>query len=148
MSSTFNPDLFMQSQVNESNSTKVNPFPEGEFAAYIKNVAARTTSNGSALIDVTWGSDDQQAKDETGMNEPTVRQSIFLDLTEAGGLDFGKGKNVSLGRLREALNQNASGKPWSPSMLLGQPARIKVTHSVDKNDSSITYANVTAVTKL
>lgn len=146
--STFDPNLFLQTQSTEANDTRLIPVPEGEFSGMIKDLTPRTTSNGSPLIDINWSLEDPAITAATGLQTATVRQTIWLDLTESGGLDFSKGKNVSLGRLREAVGQNQAGKPWSPSNLIGAVARVKVTHSFDKNDSSIVYANVGAVTKL
>lgn len=149
MSSTFNPDLFMQTTVEDANSTTLNPVPEGEYAGVIKKTETRVVGqNARVVMDVTWGIDDPSVVAATGIESPTVRQSIWLDVTEQGGLDMGSGKNVGLGRLREALGQNVKGKPWSPANLVGSPAKVKVTHTADKNDSSIIYANVSAVTKL
>ena len=82
------------------------------------------------------------------MAEPTVRQTIWLDLTESGSLDFGKGRNVGLGRLRDALGQNETGKPWQPGMMVGGVAKIKVTHSIDKRDNETIQANVACTVKL
>lgn len=82
------------------------------------------------------------------MAEPSVRQTLWLDTTESGGLDFGKGKNVGLGRLREALGQNAPGKPWAPGMLVGGVAKVKVSHSIDKRDNVTINADVKAVLPL
>lgn len=146
--STFNPDLFMQTTTSDANSTTLLPVPEGEFVGVIKAIATRSLPSGSVVMDVTWGIDDPQVKAVTGLDESTVRQSIWLDITESGGLDVAKGKNVGLGRLREAVGQNTAGRPWAPSNLVGQPARVKVTHTSSKDDSSIIYANVSAVTKL
>lgn len=147
--SAFNPDLFMQTETNDSNSTRLVPVPEGEYPGVIKSINPRVVGqNGSPVLDVVYGIDDEGVKKVTGMNEPTVRQSIWLDVTESGGLDMSEGKNVQLGRLREALGQNQRGKPWAPTMLVGQVAKVKVTHTTDKNDPEIVYANVGAVTKL
>lgn len=146
--SAFNPDLFMQTSIEGEMSTTLVPCPEGEYAAVIKDLKPRVLSNGSAVMDITWAIDDETVKKVTGMNEPTVRQSIWLDTTESGGLDMAQGRNVGLGRLREAVNQNVKGRPWVPTNLIGQVARVKVTHTADKNDSSVIYANITAVTKL
>lgn len=147
--STFNPDLFMQSQVSEANSTTLLPIPVGEYAGVIKSVATRVVGpNARVVMDVVWGIDDASVVAATGIDNPTCRQSVWLDVTESGGLDMSSGKNVGLGRLREALGQNVKGKPWSPTMLVGAPAKVKIDHTTDKNDSSIVYANVVAVTKL
>ena len=146
--SAFNPDTFLNSETSEANATTYVPVPEGEFNASIKDVKPRVLSDGRAVLDLSWIVDDENARNETGMAEPMVRQTLWLDITEAGGLDFGKGKNVGLGRVREALGQNQSGKPWSPGMLIGGVAKVKVAHSIDKRDNVTIQANVSAVVAL
>jgi hypothetical protein len=79
------------------------------------------------------------------MAEPSVSQSLMLDMTESGALAVGTNKNVNLGRLREALGQNVSGRPWSPNMLQGQVARISVKHRLWEDK---TFAEVKGVVKL
>ena len=146
--STFNPDVFLNTEIAESNATAYTPVPEGEFQASIKSIKPRVLTDGRAVLDVTWIVDDEVARQETGMAEPSVRQTLWLDITESGGLDFGKGKNVGLGRLRDAIGQNQSGKPWAPGMLVGQVAKVKVTHSIDKRDNETIQANVASTVKL
>jgi hypothetical protein len=146
--SAFNPDTFLNTETSSANSVQYTPVPEGEFNASIKAIKPRVLTDGRAVLDVTWTVDDEQARTETGMAEPSVRQTLWLDTTDSGGLDFGKGKNVGLGKLRDAVNQNASGKPWAPGMLVGQVAKIKVSHSIDKRDGTSINADVKAVTKL
>ena len=142
--SVFNPDAFLTQESTESNDTSFAPIPEGDYTAVIKEIKPRTTSTGKAVMDVVWAIDDQDVREATGLSEPTVRQSIFLDLTDAGGLDFGKGKNVQLGKLREALGQNTPGQAWSPAMLSGNVARVNIKHRiVDQN----IYADVKGVAK-
>lgn len=126
--STFNPDTFLNTEVTEANSTTYIPIPEGEYPALVKTIKPRSTTSGKSILDVLWGIDDAEVVRITGNDKPVSRQSIFLDLTDSGGLDFGKGKNVALGKLREAVGQNQSGKPWAPGMLLGQVARVKIVH--------------------
>lgn len=82
------------------------------------------------------------------MAEPTVYQTIWLDISGSGGLDTSKGKNVGLGKLRDALGQNREGQPWSPGMLVGQVALIRVGHSIDKRDNVTVQAEVKAVAAL
>lgn len=147
--SQFNPDLFMQTEVADANSTRRVPVPEGEYAGVIKSINPRVVGErGAPVLDIEFSIDDETVKERTGLVEPTVRYSIWLDVTESGGLDCSEGKNIGLGRLREALGQNQRGKPWAPTMLIGQVAKIKVTHSPDKNDPETVYANVVAVSKL
>ena len=71
--------------------------------------------------------DDQSVRDLLGLDEPTCRQTVWLDIGEQGQLEFGVNKNVALGKLREAFGQN-DGKPWSPLMMMGQPAIVNVKH--------------------
>jgi hypothetical protein len=52
----------------------------------------------------------------------------MLDLTEEGMLATGKGRNVLLGRLREATGLNQSGEPFAFPMLTGRPAKVQVAH--------------------
>jgi len=79
--------------------------------------------------------------------EPRARQTVWLDVDESGGLDFGRGKNVQLGRLRAAVNQNNAGEPWQPNMLLGQTARCTIKHRLNTTDNSM-QADVKSVAAL
>lgn len=146
--SAFNPDLFLNTETDSASATTYTPVPEGEFNASIKTIKPRVLTDGRAVLDITWTVNDETARQETGMAEPSVRQTIWLDTTESGGLDFGKGKNVGLGRLREAVGQNQAGKPWAPGMLVGQVATVKVSHSIDKRDGVTINADVKAVLPL
>lgn len=146
--SQFDADQFMNSSTTDANSTQYTPVPEGEFQASINSVTPRVTGTGKALLNIGWKVDDERVRTETGMADPMVYQTIWLDVTESGGLDTGKGKNVGLGKLREALGQNKPGAPWSPGMLMGQVAMIRVGHSIDKRDNVSIQAEVKAVAAL
>lgn len=138
--SDFNPDQFMSTEVTQSNETDYTLLPEGEYAGVISDAKADTTSNGSYLMRLTWLIDDANAREVMNSEEPKCSQTIWLDIDEnTGHLDFGTNKNIMLGQLRDALGQN-DGSPWSPSMLIGQPATVLVEHSADGK-----YSNVTKV---
>ena len=145
--STFNPDQFLNTETNDATSTAYTPIPENEYTACVKEIKPRSTNSGKAILDVVWSIDDADGSIEaaTGMKQATVRQSIFLDITESGGLDTGKGKNVQLGKVREALGQNTAGKVWRPGDLIGGVAKVQVKHRMD---GDATYVDVKAVTKL
>ena len=68
----------------------------------------------------------------------------MLDLAATGGLDMSEGKNVALGRLREALGLNDPSQSFSFHQLPGLMGRVNVTHRVVGED---TFADVKAVTK-
>ena len=145
--STFNPDQFLNTETSDATSTSYTPIPEGEYPACVKEIKPRVTTSGKAILDVVWSIDDADGAIEaaTGMKQATVRQSVFLDLTDSGGLDMGKGKNVQLGKLRDALGQNTPGKSWRPGDLMGGVALVAVKHrSVD----DAIYTDIKGVTKI
>lgn len=139
----FDPENFLQTETQETGETSYTPIPEDEYTAVIKDLKSNVTPNGNAVLNVVWLVDDQAAKEFTGMDEPTVRQSVWLDIDANGNLEFGPNKNIDLNRLRDALGQN-DGSPWKPADMLGQVARIYVKHSAP-NDKGDVYANVSQV---
>lgn len=139
--SNFDPDQFLQTETEAKLETEYTPIPEGEYMGVIKKLDSNVTPNGSPVLAVTWIIDDQEVRDFTGMPEPTCRQSVWLDVNDNGALEAGSNKNVQLGRLRDALGQN-DGKPWAPSMMEGQVARVIVKHTPDKNNPGAVFANV------
>ena len=127
--SDFNPDLFLANSTAEANADKYSPVPAGEYVAQIAKVEPRQIPNGSIVVDVTWKI---QNEGDTSSHNRNVRQSLFIDTTAEGFIASGPNTNVKLGKLRAALKQNVAGAPWSPSMLVGQVARITVAHTVGK----------------
>jgi hypothetical protein len=147
MSDMFDPDQFMSSESEGEMSTEFTPVPEGEYNAVITSVEPRqfTSAKGTfTVLDITWAIDDATVSEVTGMESPKVRQTAFLDLTASGGLDMGKGKNITLGRVREAIGQNNPG-PWSPTQLEGNVAIVKVEHRMYEGK---TFADVKNVAKV
>jgi hypothetical protein len=150
----FDPQSFLNNTAIEgAMETKFVTCPAGEYNAPIIDVAARsikdkTTGEESPIVDVIWGVSDAAVQAATGMEVVKVRQSIFIDLTPQGGLASGPGKNIQLGRLREALKQNDPSVSWNFNMLKNAVAKIKVEHSPNPKDITNPYANVTAVAPL
>jgi len=147
----FNPDQFLDMQVTDSNDTKLVPVPVGEYTAVIEEVKCRQwqskkdPSMSGLTLDMQWSVDDSAVKELLGRDKVTVKQGIMLDLTDSGGLDMGKGKNIGLGRLREALDLNKPGQPFAFSMLAGRVAKVAVSHRIDGDNI---YAEVKGVAKL
>ena len=147
----FNPDQFLDMQIEGQNDTKIIPVPAGEYTAMIEEVKVRQwqskadPSKSGLTLDVQWSIDDASVKELLGRDKVTVKQGIMLDMTEQGGLDMGKGKNVGLGRLREALGLNVPGQAFSFPMLSGRVAKLTVAHRVDGEDI---YAEVKMVAKV
>ncbi len=149
--STFDPDSFLNEEVDGALATTFEPIPEGEYLAVVasgeKAITVRQTERGSTILDISWEIQDAELAEKLGRTTLSVRQSVFLDMTPNNTLDRGKGKNVSLGRVRAALGQNDPNKPWAFGMLKGAgPAMIKVGQRSNPQDDSIIYNDVKAVT--
>lgn len=141
--SQFDPDTFLSVTVESELSTETTPIPDGEYTASVKDVSARQSGD-FMLLDVTWSIDDAALAEHIGIKNPTVRQSCFLDMTAQGNLDIGKGKNVQLGRLREALGQNTP-RPWAPGMMIGCVAVIRTQQ---RQHEGRTFVDVKGVRKV
>ena len=134
--SQFNPDQFLDQTITESNDTTVVPVPVGDYTAVATEVKCRSwqskndPSQAGLALDITWEIDDESVKEFLGRSKVTVKGGIMLDVTDSGGLDMSKGRNVALGRLREALDLNKPGQPFSFSMIPGRVAKVNVSHRI------------------
>lgn len=146
LNTAFDPDQFSQMPVEEANATVFIPVDEGEYPAVIEKKEFRTIEkSGQVVLDISWNLDDAAQKERTGREKLQVRQSIFIDRTPQGSLDMGAGKNVGLGRLREALGLNVPGQAFTFSMLEGKAARVKTKNR--KVDEDV-FTDVKGVTRL
>lgn len=144
---TFDPQAFLDAPQDDAFETEYTPILEGDYLAYIADVAARDPK-GYHFLDVIYVVDDEGVRKFTGLPEPKVRGSFRLDLTESGGLAKGKNQNVELGRLQVATGVGTQpGQKWSPRQFVGRPVRIHVHHKQDKDNPSKVYAEVDRVTK-
>ena len=141
--SNFNPEAFMQTQIEAQGETDYTPIPEGEYRALLKEVNAGTTPKGAPFLEVYWVIDDEEVRQLLDDDEPTVRQTLWLDIDDNGMLAIGKNKNIKLNRLRDALGQN-TGKPWAPSMMEGNVAIVQVGHRLVDNAPFAEVKNVKA----
>ncbi len=137
--SNFDPQAFLDSSVTEANDTKIIPVPQGEYVGVIDKVTPRPwtskdgTSSGIA-IDILWLVEDQDVKTFLDRDIVTCKQGIMLDMLPSGALDMGKGKNIGLGRLRDAVGLNTPGQPFSFQQLPGMMAKITVKHRLVDED--------------
>ena len=137
----------------EANETKFTPIPDPEdgkgWNAQVEELKPRAikTKDGEEkfVLDITWVVLDVKVKTATGMEKPSVRQTVWLDFTKENALDFGKGKNVQLGRIREALGQNKAGKSWKPSDMMGRLAQVITKQRPDADDPELIYNDVKKV---
>ena len=145
----FDPNSFFEQVITEIGSTEAVPIPAGEYLATIDKKEVTTwqkkddPSVHGLKLKITWSLEDQAVRDLLGRDKVVVVQDIMLDVTETGGLDMGKGRNVELNRLRAAVDLNVSG--FSFHQLDGRMARVTVKQDQDKNDPQKFYARVKAV---
>lgn len=139
--SEFNVESFLATDFTGSNATEYVPIPEGVFPAKITNFEGKMTRGKPEenkaprpYVLVEWEIDDEDVRKETGQDSPKTRQTLWLDLDSTGGLDMGKGKNVQLGRLRDAVGQNDPSRPWQFAMLLDQMAQVEIKHRMGEGD--------------
>lgn len=130
--SAFDPKLLLDAQQTEANSTVKIPIPAKEHLAVITAVDIRSGNKDGkdwSFLDVTYDIDDPEVKALLGRDKVQLTQGVGLEFTAQGGLDYSKGRNVRLGRLREATGLNTPGQPFSFRMLVGKPVKIVVSHS-------------------
>lgn len=152
---SFDADTFLSLTIDQPLDTRRVPVPEGEYVAAVKDIKARTgvsqkSGNEFLALDVIWEIDDVEGRVKSATNRDvnTVTQQMFLDRNGSGGIATGAGQNISLGKLREAVGQNKTGMPWSPTMLKGAVARISVAHRLDDKDPNVVYDGVNKVAKI
>ena len=131
--SVFDPKTFGQMTFNETNSTVSTPIPADEWLFEIKksDIAAWQAKDGSSaglkcilMLETT----DPKVVEVTGREKNVVRYEMMLDLTPEGGLDFGKGMNIKLGKAREACSLNKPGQPFAFDMFVGHQVKAKISH--------------------
>jgi hypothetical protein len=162
---SFDPDNFMQQTVDQPLETEFKLIPPGDYQAMIGDF----TSEALEQIDFEYQKGDRRGQPGTmtkfncpfvindprvaqsiGRDSTTVEMQIILDIAENGGLDFGTNKNVRLGQIRAAVDQNQPG-PWSIGQLRNTgPVMVHVKHSEGKRKDGSDWkrAEVDRVVKL
>ncbi len=127
----------LMGQESEEMSTVVDQCPEGEWEGQIGKPVPRQfagvkdPSKTFTVLDIPYTVTDPVALEGMDRESIFVRQSMFLDLTPEGKLDTGDGKNVKLGRLREAIDLNSEG--FKLGDLEGHIATVKVKQKPDND---------------
>jgi hypothetical protein len=156
--SAFDPSLFLQATTTEQGSTVSVPIPVSDGAGYLAVIAevkarqwrSKDGQSSGLALDIVYNIDEPKVKEALGRDKVTITQGIMVDLTEQGGLDMSKGKNVSLNRVRDAVGQNVAGQPWAPAMLVGRPVRVVVGHRPSdrpQDPPGTVFADVNGVVK-
>lgn len=136
--SNFDPAAFLDATTTEA-LVKRPPLPVGDYTAVVGEIVSRAwqgkadpTQSGIAF-DIPLAMEvpaDVQAS--LGLSTATInlRDSIMVDLTAEGAIDYSVGKNRRLRMYREALNLNTAGQPFAPRMMTGGVLKVKLTHGV------------------
>lgn len=152
---TFNADTFLNQTVSGPMSTSVTPCPEGEFKAIIDDgdkwitFAGGTSDKGEwNKVSILFNILDEGVRAQLKRDKVFVPMQSFLDVTDSGTMDTSEGKNVKIGRLRDAADQMADNN-WNIGKLKGKgPFIVKVSQRADKDDPSIKYAEIVRVAKI
>lgn len=151
----FDADAFMQTTVDSPMATQMQTIPDGEYVAMLGDFdssalkTVNTQKGERKVLEVPFIiQDDGTLAAKLGPRDQYLhRESFWLDFNTTGQLDTGPDKNVRLGQLRQALDQNVPG--WSPLHLRGMgPLRIVIKTTPDKNDPEKKYTNITKYAKI
>jgi len=146
--SLFNADVLLNAATESKMSTSIPPMPNGDFIFTITGVEFKNPKDDMVVLEAKVECIDPEVCAVTGMNPTKSKISCFCDLTDSGLLDDAEGKNVQIGKLREAVGQNEAGTPWTPMMLVGAQLRGKVAQEPDKKDPTIIRSNIVATARI
>ena len=68
--------------------------------------------------------------DVGGLQNVTLSDSIFIDVTPQGTIDNAPGRNSGLRRYREATNMNNPGDSFSARKMQGVAVKVKIKHEL------------------
>lgn len=161
----FNAAEFMQSTIDQPMETEYQLCPEGTFPAMIADFDEKAVDRvdfnykkgpkagqpGSMVkFNCPFSIQDATVLAKMGRDNVQVEWQMILDVNELGQLDFGKDKNVKLGQLRDAVDQNKPGA-WGVFSLRGAgPLLVKVVHETftRKDGTEGTAARVTRAVRI
>jgi len=145
--SDFDPETFMHQTVDKPLETDYTLVPEAEYQAFIDDFTHEAFEEfefeykrgpnagqpGSMQkFNCPFVLADEGVKTLMGRDKVTVIKPLTLNLKD-GGLDWGKNKNVELGKIREAVGQNVANQTWQIAQLRGAgPVMVKVIHRSGK----------------
>lgn len=139
----FDPNQFLDAVMDQPLERR-DPLPVGDYTAVIGEIKASR-----------WTSDKPDAKKASGIRFEiplvidippeiverlgydsatfTVKDSVMVDTTDNGAMDFGKGKNNQLRAYREALDMNKSGDNFIPRAMQGRVVLVQLKHELYNN---------------
>lgn len=141
----FDATAFMTQNIDRPMETEVKLVPVGEYQAMIDHFGEEAFQNhefeykkgdragqpGEMVnFNLPFIIQDAKAAEAIGRTDGkcTVYKRMTLDFDDTGNIDFGVNRNIELGRVRKAVDQNKPGS-WNVSELRGAgPVIVKVEH--------------------
>lgn len=153
---SFDPNLFMQSVVNDANATSLPLIPQGDYVGTIADLKPTTgkVKDGDRMGEDWYGLEFNIICEDPKvlLGDQKVRKirfNTYIDLNANGGLSTDPDRNITLGRIREATGLNVPGQPFAPYMLEGRTIRFSVgTPRTDSKDPTKQYDNISGFRKL
>lgn len=158
---TFNADAFMNDTVDAPMATSLQSVPDGEYQAVIgdftseafKTIEIADKKNpgqkiSRPVLEVPFIIQDAALSAKMEREQIVHRETYWLDFDASGKIATGADKNVRLGQLRDALNQNTPG--WAPSHLRNMgPLLIAIKSKAGTgNNDGKTFTNITKYAKI
>lgn len=146
----FNAEQFLSTELTAGFSTEFVPIPDGEWGpaqCIGVNARANKAKDGSGeefiSLDTNWEIQDDELKRTMGIDRKLIaRYSFLLEFDDNGQLKRGKGENVQLGLLLEAVGMNAG--DFVPMALKGQMVQ-KVKTKQRFGDGGEIYVDIKSV---
>lgn len=136
--SLFDPQSFLDATTTEA-ATRRPPLPAGlELPGTITDIAARRWTSqkdpnnprsGIAFdVKVQVQTPPDLVANQGYPPNVTYNDSVMLDLTDGGSIDYAPGRNGRLRLYREATGTNDPGREFTPRMLVGKSVKVKIAH--------------------
>ena len=145
MTSSFDPNVFLDAQMTEVNEKRP-PLPaenpassDGLYDAVIGEITTKTgvmekgDRAGQPWVSMVIPLRVQVPAEVQALGiapELTLTDRAFLDLTPQGSVDNSKGKNRAQRNYRDATGMNKPGEPFAWRMLQGRMVKVKMTHEL------------------
>lgn len=148
-------DEFIDQTYNfgEAFPTRIELVPDGEYKATVSSITYRVFPSNreegefAAVVNMMFSINDPEVREATGLDDPKAQLRVNLDTKKGWDgngnppLEFGKNKNIYVGRLLEAFGMNDS-RPWKWSMFEHEDCYVRVGKPFNPDSP---YSDVKAV---
>jgi hypothetical protein len=134
----FDPAAFVNMETDQVSERRP-PLPPGDYTGTIGEVKAvpwtgkSDPSKSGIRLQVPIKlmlTPEVQAELKLPQPELQLTDSVMLDMSDNGGIDYTPGRNGQLRKYRDATGLNVKGEPFAPRMLTGRMVLVKVNHDL------------------